>query len=115
MEDLPRDLMSGCRDIVESAGANVQFFEDSASVEAIANLVAEGDRLQFDDPSFRRELASWTHSSRLGHGDGMSGAAFNMPDVLTPAARFVIRTFDLGSSVAAADKQKILSGSPALA
>lgn len=115
MEDLPRDLMSGCRDIVESAGASVLFFEDSASVEGIANLVAEGDRLQFDDPSFRRELASWIHASRLGSGDGMSGSGFNMPDVFTPAAGFMIRTFDIGSGVAAADEKKILGGSPALA
>lgn len=115
MEDLPDDLMPKCRNIVESLGVNVQFFDDGPSVEAIASLVAEGDRLQFDDPSFRRELASWVHSSRLGSRDGMSGTGFGMPDVLAPAARFVIRTFDLGDNVAAADEKKILAGSPAVA
>lgn len=115
MENLPDDLMPKCRDIVESVGASVQFFEDGNSVEIIAGLVAEGDRVQFDDPSFRRELASWVHSTRLGSRDGMSGRGFGMPDILAPAARFVIRTFDLGNNVAAADAKKILGGSPALA
>lgn len=115
MEDLPDDLMSKCRNTVESVDASVHFFEDGASVEAIADLVAEGDLLQFDDPSFRRELASWVHSTRLGSRDGMSGTGFGMPDILAPVARFVIRTFDLGNNVAAADEKKILAGSPALA
>jgi hypothetical protein len=115
IEELPADLMPRCRDIVESVGASVQFFEGGASVEKIAGLVAEGDRVQFDDPSFRRELASWVHSSRLGSRDGMSGTGFGMPDILAPAARFVIRTFDLGTNVAPADAKKILDGSPALA
>lgn len=115
MEKLPDDLMLRCRDIAESMGARVHFFEDESSAETIAGLVAEGDRVQFDDPSFRRELASWVHSSRLGSRDGMSGTGFGMPDILAPAARFVIRTFDLGNNVAAADAKKILGGSPALA
>ncbi len=115
MEDLPDELMTKCRDIAESVDASVHFFEDDAAVEAIAGLVAKGDRLQFDDPSFRRELASWVHSTRLGSLDGMSGTGFDMPDILAPVARFVIRTFDLGNNVAAADEKKILAGSPALA
>jgi len=115
MENLPDDLVPSCRDIVESVGARVQFFEDGNSVEVIADLVAEGDRVQFDDPSFRRELASWVHSTMLGSRDGMSGTGFGMPDILAPAARFVIRTFDLGNNAAAADAKKILGGSPALA
>lgn len=114
MEDLPDDLMSKCRDIADNMGASVQFFEDDAAVDAIAGLVAEGDRLQFEDPSFRRELASWVHSTRLGSRDGMSGTGFGMPDILASVARFVIRTFDLGNNVAAADEKKILAGSPAL-
>jgi hypothetical protein len=115
MEELPDDLIPKCRDIVESVGVSVQFFEDGTSVETIAGLVAEGDRVQFDDPSFLRELASWVHSSRLGSRDGKSVTSLGVLDILTPAARFVIRTFDLGDNVTAADAKKILGRSPALA
>jgi len=115
MEGFPDDLAPACCAAVETAGASLRFFEDSPAIKTIAGLVAEADRLQFEDPNFRRELASWVHSTRLKSRDGMSGAGFGMPDILTPAARFVIRTFDLGNNVAAADEKKILAGSPALA
>jgi hypothetical protein len=115
MENLPNDLITTCREIAENVGTSVDFFEDRATVEAIAGLVADGDRLQFDDPSFRRELASWVHSTRLGSRDGMSAAGFGMPDIFSPAARFAIRTFDLGGSVAASHEKMIKAGSPALA
>lgn len=115
MEPLPDDLARACCAIAESTGANARFIDGDEAQEAIAGLVAESDRIQFDDPSFRRELASWVHSTNLGSRDGMSGAGFGMPDVLAPAARFVIRTFDLGDQIAAADEKKILAGSPTLA
>ncbi len=114
MEALPDDLDPACRDISEVDGINVRFVESGPIMEAIADLVSKGDQIQFDDPSFRRELAAWVHSFRLGSRDGMSGAGFGVPDILAPAARFVIRTFDLGNNVAAVDKNKILAGSPAL-
>lgn len=81
---------------------------------AIGGLIAEGDRVQFANPSFRRELAAWVHSRRARSRDGMSGAAFGMPDVLSGFGGLVIRTFDMGDGIAAKDAQ-IAAGSPALA
>lgn len=45
----------------------------------------------------------------------MSGSGFGMPDVLSPAGAFFIRTFDIGKSIAAGDQEKITEGSPTLA
>ena len=114
MSVLPAGLVDACRDDVASLGVTLSACEDGATRRAVAALVAEGDRRQFDDPSFRRELALWIHSARLGARDGMSGAGFGMPDLLSGVGRFMIRTFDLGGSVAAADEKKILEGSPML-
>jgi len=83
--------------------------------QAIAGLVAQGDRIQFADRSFRHELASWVHSSTLGSRDGVSGAGFGLPDVLSPLGQLVIRTFDLGNGIAASDAAKITEATPALA
>ncbi|OIQ26987.1 MAG: hypothetical protein BM562_15810 [Alphaproteobacteria bacterium MedPE-SWcel] len=115
LEELPDGLKCDCRKIADPLGVNVEFFSDGSGLKTIADLVAEGDRIQFEDPDFRHELASWVHSSRRGSRDGMSGASFGLPDILAPAARFVIRTFDLGENIAAADAKKILAGSPTLA
>jgi len=76
----------------------------------IADLVAEADRLQFADPRFRRELALWIHSRRAGSHDGLSGASFGMPDLLSPVGALVVRTFDMGEGVAAGDAEKIEHG-----
>ncbi len=115
MEQLPNELLSECIDVVAGSSVTLNWIEDNDAMETVAGLVAEGDQIQFDDPAFRRELGSWVRSSVLGSRDGMSGKGFGMPDILSPVGRFVIRTFDLGDSVAAADQKKILSASPALA
>ena len=68
----------------------------------IANLVADGDRLQFDDPHWRRELASWLHPRRMG--DGML-----VPEVLGLANKAVVSLVDLGPSHARADRSLIMN------
>lgn len=115
MEPLSSDLIRDCRDAAAAPGVAFDAIVDENEKRAVAELVAEGDRLQFEDPRFRRELALWVRSRRLGSKDGMSGASFGMPDVLSPVGRLVIRTFDMGDGIAAADEKKILSATPALA
>jgi hypothetical protein len=114
LEQLPKELLRECSDAVAASRVTLNWIEDNDTMGAVADLVVEGDQIQFDDPAFRRELSSWVRSSVLGSRDGMSGKGFGMPDILSPVGRFVIRTFDLGDSVAAADQKKILSGSPVL-
>lgn len=67
-------------------------------------LVAEGDRAQWDDPRWRRELAMWMHPRR--DGDGLA-----VPMLAAPLAQAVVRSFDMGNGVAAKDEQLLL-GSP---
>ncbi len=112
---LPQPLQARCRELAQAQGADLTLAADHATKSEIADLVAEGDRTQFADPGFRRELASWVHSRRSESRDGMSGEAFGMPDVLSPVGALVIRTFDLGNGVAAGDAEKIMAGSPLLA
>jgi hypothetical protein len=107
-------VLAACRQAADELGVALAGVTEEAPRRRVAGLVAEGDRLQFDDPRFRRELASWVHSQRLGSRDGMSSAGFGVPDLLAPVARLVIRTFDLGDGTAAKDEEKIASGSPAL-
>jgi len=64
--------------------------------ELLADLVAEGDRAQFSDPHWRRELASWMHPRR--HGEGLV-----VPEVVGLATRAVVSAFDLGRSTASKD------------
>jgi nitroreductase len=61
------------------------------------SLVAEGDAAQWDDPSWRRELAAWMHPRR--DGDGLS-----VPGLALPAARLAVRKLDMGDWVAGRDR-----------
>ena len=112
---LPESLSTQCLRIAEQFGVELLLITDRRKRSEIADLVAEGDRRQFADPHFRRELGGWVHSRRRASRDGMSGNGFGMPDVLSPIGGLVIRTFDLGTGVAAADVDKIVEGSPTLA
>ncbi len=113
--ELPEDVIERCIELAEQLGVELTLITDSAKRSEIADLVAEGDRIQFADPRFRRELASWVHSRRRSSHDGMSGTGFGIPDILSPIGALLIRIFDLGNGVAASDKEKIAEGSPTLA
>jgi len=113
-ELVPGDLAARLSRQAAALGVALHRVTDATGKAAIAALVSEGDETQFHDPRFRRELAAWVHSYRLGSRDGMSSAGFGMPDILAPVARFVIRSFDIGGGVAASDAKTIAEGSPAL-
>jgi Putative TM nitroreductase len=81
---------------------------------SLADLIAEGDRIQMSDKRLRRELASWIHSNRSHSKDGMPGYAFGYNDIISYMGPFVIRTFDTGKGQAAKDRQ-LAVGSPVLA
>ncbi len=112
---LPPALQQRCRQLAAACDAELALIGDETTKSEIADLVSEGDRLQFADAAFRRELAAWVHSRRSDSRDGMSGDAFGLPDVLSPVGALVIRTFDLGDGAAAGDAKKIMAGSPTLA
>lgn len=110
---LPAGLAQEMAETGAADGVILQLIEEPQAKAAIAALVAEGDRAQFADPRFRRELGAWVHSRRAASRDGISGAAFGMPDLLSPVGSLVVRTFDMGEGIAAKD-QEIAGGSPAL-
>lgn len=112
-EPLPEGLAQDLLDAAAQEGCRLSIVCEAERKRALAALVAAGDRTQFGDPAFRRELASWVHSRRAATRDGMSGAAFGMPDVLSGVGGLVIRTFDMGDRQGATD-ETVATGSPAM-
>lgn len=110
---LPEAEIEHLRAAAEDEEARVHVLQAEAPKNALADLIAEGDRRQARDPSFRRELAAWLHNNRSSSRDGIPGAAFGFGDLLSYAGPFVIRTFDWGEGQAAKDRQ-LAEGSPAL-
>jgi hypothetical protein len=113
-EDVPPAFIEGLRSAATSEGIDARFIQALAERESVAALIAQADRRQFDDPRFRRELASWIHPSR--RNDGMPAASQGLrvlTDAATPIIAMAIRTFDLGNGVAAAHEE-LARGSPLL-
>ena len=108
-----KDLIRELAEEAETEGAWLAVLRDDARAE-LARLVAEADRMQMHDPSFRRELAVWVHGDRDGSHDGMPGHALGLPGVLKRVGPLAIRTFDLGKGAAAHD-EKLIEASPLLA
>lgn len=108
-DELVRELVEAA----EAEGAWLAVLRDDAR-DRFAELVAEADRAQMHDPSFRRELAAWLHSDRHSSNDGMPGHALGLPSLLTRVGPLAIRTFDLGKGTAAHD-EKLIEASPLLA
>ncbi|WP_137178840.1 Acg family FMN-binding oxidoreductase [Roseomonas sp. AR75] len=92
----------------------LHWVESPAQRQAIARLVAEGDRVQMADPAFRQELARWIRSRHSGTQDGISAAGFGLPDLLSGGMALLLRRFDLGDGQAARDAA-LAEGAPALA
>jgi nitroreductase len=87
--------------------ARLHCIEEYSACHAIAALVAEGDAVQWANPSWRRELAMWMHPCH--QNDGLA-----FPWLLAPVAQAVVRTFDMGDGVGAKDHQ-LADASPLLA
>jgi hypothetical protein len=113
-EDVSDAVVDRLKRAAEAEGVDASFARTLPERERIAALVSEADRHQFEDIRFRRELASWIHPSRKNDGMPASSQGFDaLVDFATPIAALAIRTFDLGSGVAAAHGQ-LARGSPLL-
>jgi len=112
--ELGRQAIASIEHAVSQDFVTLKLFLTDAERTSLAALVGEADRLQFADPSFRRELASWMHARHGGSGDGMSMSSMGVPDLLTPLSALAIRTFDVGGGRAALSTD-IAAFTPALA
>jgi hypothetical protein len=111
---IPDNLLKELEAAVGKHDAWLHIVRDENDRNKIADLVAEGDRIQMASPSFRRELAAWIHPNRSASHDGMPGYALGLSSLTSSFAPMVVRTFDMGKGQAAKDRQ-LATGSPALA
>lgn len=95
-------------------GGRVVVARDPIDRAVLADFVAEADRIQMASLSFRKELAHWLRPLGMASADGIPFRAGKGPIVLKPVAPLVVRSFDIGKGLAAADR-RLASGSPILA
>ncbi|NND70160.1 MAG: nitroreductase [Rhodothermales bacterium] len=111
-QDIPISDLESLASAVEAEGAMLDVITGSEK-RKLAELIAEGDRIQGGDKRFRRELAAWIHPSRSQSRDGIPGYSAGVRDITSYAGPFMVRTFDWGEGRAARDLE-LADGSPAL-
>lgn len=75
-------------------GVQLLLLTDKAAMEAVLELVVEGNRAQLNDPAFMRELRSWIRfnlGDAMRHGDGLSAACSGNPSLPAWLGRLVLR------------------------
>jgi len=97
---LPEALVQELQMAATQEGTWLAVVEREEVRSAIAYMIAEGDRLQWADEHYRRELAAWTHPNRSLRRDGIPAYAQGASELASSAGPLVIRTFDLGKGQA---------------
>lgn len=112
--EVPEKVLSELKEAASKEHAWLEIMKEENKRNKVANLIAEGDRIQMANDSFRRELAAWIHPNRSASHDGMPGYALGLSGLTSSFAPIVVRTFDMGKGQAAKDRQ-LAAGSPILA
>ncbi|HSE66705.1 MAG TPA: hypothetical protein VLB12_06945 [Gemmatimonadales bacterium] len=108
---IPAPVIARAVAAAEAQGARIQLVLDQPLFGEIAQLVAEADRAQMADATFRDELARSIHSNRSHKDDGMPGRVFGMGGLASAVAPTVVRKFDLGLGTARRDVARIAESS----
>lgn len=106
-EPVNRETLHVLEEAASAEGARLQPVLQNGNRGRLAALIAEGDRVQWADASWRRELAAWMRPRKRGEG-------LTVPLLAAPIARLVIRTFDMGKRMAGKDRE-LAEDSPLLA
>jgi nitroreductase len=112
-DPVPGSLLIALQKTAEDEGAWLRILDDEERKSAVADLIAEGDRIQWANKAFRLELSKWIHPNRSLGRDGIPGFALGIDDLLSSAGPLVVRTFDMGEGQAAKDHE-VATGSPVL-
>ena len=113
-EPLSPEVSQALEAAAEAEGAWLHLVRDDEGRNALADLVAEADLLQWSDKQFREELATWVRLNPEHQRDGIPLGELGVRNWLASMAPLLIRTFNRGAGQAAKDRE-IAQYSPALA
>jgi len=108
MARLPEQIVTSLNELAGSGTASIFISRDGALNQKVADLVAEADRAQLADSSFRKELAEWIRPNYTHKPDGITGASLGINDLVSVVNPWAMKTFDLGRLRAAKDRNLCL-------
>jgi nitroreductase len=113
--EVPSALLATLSEQAEGEGAWFHVVRREETRRILTNLIMIGDRLQWADKQFRRELAAWARPPHdKERQDGLPGYTQSKGSFASSISPFFIRTFDMGDEEAIKD-HLLAAGSPVLA
>ncbi len=105
--ELPQGLLPSLQAAADAEGAWLARI-DGVTRASLAELVAQGDKLQYGDPLFRKELASWLRPNASLLGDGLAGYTIGFGNSVSRVAPLLVRAVNVGSLQARVDRKLTL-------
>jgi nitroreductase len=105
---VPARLIAALRSAAELEGAWFYQTTDARQRPMVAKLIAKGDRQQWIDGRFRREVTSWMRPNSGEHRDGLPGYVFGMSDLVARFAPGLLRRVPMGLTQARHDRELAL-------
>jgi len=99
---LADETVSALEAVAKDAPASVRLVRDEAERAAVAEFVAEGDRLLFADPAYRFRIGARWRPDAPGE-EATDDALLPMPDLFPGLGSFWVSAFDLGDLQARRD------------
>jgi hypothetical protein len=103
---LPPGLVARLARTAADAGASLRVVEATARV-AVAELVAEADHAQWENPRFRAEVAAWTRAPDAKAEDGVPGYARGLKGAASLLDRVLLRFASHGAPEERRDRQHL--------
>jgi hypothetical protein len=114
--DAPQSLLRWLQSDAEQEGAWLHIVRKGTVRHQVAELIVQAEHQLMSDPNYRKELANWIRPANSNTHDGIPGYAQGINehfDFTTPLFAMVLRTFDLGNSLAERSR-KLVEESPAI-
>jgi hypothetical protein len=111
---VPQGVLETVKESINRFNCWIHLADDLESKRNLVKMISEGDKIQWQNKTFRQELSNWIHPNYSNYKDGLPGYSQGMGDFVSYFAPLVVRTFDLGGNIAAKDEE-LSNGSPILA
>jgi nitroreductase len=112
-DPLPAEILAELADAAAREGAWLAIATEEGPRQALADLVAAADKIQWASRDFRRELAAWMRTDAEHQVDGIPTHDLGVRDWMAFAGPALVRTLNRGNNQAARDADIALH-SPAL-
>lgn len=109
---IPEDLLMRFEKLAGKEGVWV-YRVAGKDLQAVSELVAAGDRMQWEKKEFRHELAQWVHGKSEVSEDGIPASSNGKGNVAGIANPLLVRTVNLGRAEAVRS-QHLVTGAPLL-